>query len=192
MKILLLVALVVSATGFSMPTLAQQQKAIDPEVRKQIETVFAQFQEAYNKHDAAAISALYSPDAVEFRSWRGLLSGQDQIGRMFAFDFASGGGKMASELIHLCPVGNAICEIAHSNVADWKDQTVVIYVRDGDTWKRCMVYVNDSPQGDSVTHPELHQQIEAILVKFDQAYNRNDQSAIAALHTQDAVEVSEH
>jgi ketosteroid isomerase-like protein len=107
---------VVSAIGLSVPTLAQQQKAVDAEVRKQIEAVFTEFQDAYNKHDAAAIAALYSPDAVELRSWRGLLSGQEAIRRIFAFDFASGGGKMASELLQLCPVGNAICEIAHSNV----------------------------------------------------------------------------
>jgi hypothetical protein len=108
MKKPLVVAFVVSAIGLSVPTLAQQQKAVDAEVRKQIEAVFTEFQDAYNKHDAAAIAALYSPDAVELRSWRGLLSGQEAIRRIFAFDFASGGGKMASELLQLCPVGNAI------------------------------------------------------------------------------------
>jgi ketosteroid isomerase-like protein len=189
MKILLLVALAGSAMGLSMPTLAQRQKTINPEVRKQIEAVSTQFQDAYNRHDPAAVSALYSPDAVELRSWRGLLSGQDAIARMFAFDFASSGGKMAIELVHLCPVGNAICEIAHSNVGDWKDQSVTIYVRDSDTWKMCMVYVNYSPEEKNAIDPEVRQQIEATLGKFDEAYNSDDQAAIAALHTQDAVEV---
>jgi ketosteroid isomerase-like protein len=127
-----------------VPTLAQQQKAVDAEVRQQIEAVFAEFQDEYNKHDAAAIAALYRPDAVELRLWRGLLSGQEAIRRIFAFDFASGGGKMASELVQLCPVGNAICEIAHSNVGAWKDETMVIYVHDGESWKIGMAYLNGS------------------------------------------------
>jgi hypothetical protein len=49
MKILLLVALVGSAMGLSMPVLAQQQKEIDPEVRRQIEAVSKQFQDTYNR-----------------------------------------------------------------------------------------------------------------------------------------------
>jgi ketosteroid isomerase-like protein len=189
MRIPLVVAIVASAMGLSVPAPAQQQKAVDPEVRKQIEAVFNQFQDAYNKHDADTIAALYSPDAVELRSWRGLLSGQEAIRRMFAFDFASSTGKMVSELVQLCPVGNTICEIAHSNVREWKDETVVIYVRDGDTWKRRMVYVSYSPQGKDEVDPEARQQIEAILMKFDEAYGEDDQATIAALHTQDAVEV---
>ena len=188
MKKPLVVALVGSAISLSVPTLAQPQKAVDPEVRKQIEAVFTEFQDAYNKHDATAIAALYSPDAVELRSWRGLLSGQEAIRRIFAFDFALGAGKMASELVQLCPVGNAICEIAHSNVGAWKDETMVIYVRDGDSWKRRAVYVNYNPQEKNAVDPEVRQQIEAVLMQFDEAYNKDDQAAIAALHAQDAVE----
>jgi len=98
MKIPLVVTLVGSAMCLSVPTLAQQQKAIDPEVRKQVEAVFTQFVDAYNKHDAAAVAALFSPDAVELRSWRGLLSGEEAIRRMYEFDFASGGGKIPARL----------------------------------------------------------------------------------------------
>jgi len=175
--------------GLSVPTVAQQQKAVDPEVRKQIEAVFAQFQDAYNKRDAAAIAALHTHDTVELRSWRGLISGQEAIRGAFAYDFASGVGKMSAELVQLCPVGDAIFLIAHSTVGRWKDQTAVIYVRDGDTWKRCMIYVNYSPQENNAVDPEVRQQIEAIQTKFDEAYNADDPDAIAALHTEDAVEV---
>ena len=143
MKKPLVVAFVISAIGLSVPTLAQQPKAVDAEVRKQIEAVFTEFQGAYNNHDVAAIAALYSPEAVELRSWRGLFSGQEAIQRIFAFDFALGAGKMASELVQLCPVGNAICQIADSVVGAFKAQTVTIYVRDGGTWKASMTYVNN-------------------------------------------------
>jgi len=65
---------------------------------------------------------------------------------------------------------------------------MVIYVHDGESWKRCAVYVNYNPQEKNAVDPEVRQQIEAILMKFDGAYNKDDQAAIAALHTQDAVE----
>jgi ketosteroid isomerase-like protein len=173
----------------SIPTLAQQQKAIDAEVRKQIEAVLTEFQDAYNKHDAAAVAALYSPDAVEFRSWRGLLSGREAIRSRFAFDFASSDGEMVTELLQLRPVGNAICQIAHSNVGEWKDETAVIYVPDGETWKRRMVYVDNNPQGKNALDPEVRREIEAKVMEFDEAYKKDDPDAIAALHTLDAVEV---
>ena len=57
MKICLLVGLAVLAMGSVLPTFAQEKNAVAPEVRQQIEeieAVFTQFQEAYNKHDAAA------------------------------------------------------------------------------------------------------------------------------------------
>ena len=37
--------------------------------------------------------------------------------------------------------------------------------------------------------PEVRQQIEAALTKFDEAFNKNDATATAALYTQDAAEV---
>jgi ketosteroid isomerase-like protein len=185
----LLVALVGSAISLSLPALAQQQRAVDPEVRKQIEALSTQFDDAYNKHDAAAVAALYSPDAVELRSWRGLLSGQEAIRRTYALDFASSTGKMATEVVQVSPLGDAFYEIANSNYGEWIDHSVTIYVRDGDTWKIRMIYANYNGQGKNAIDPEVHQQIEGILAKFDEAYNQDDHAAIAALHTRDAVEV---
>jgi ketosteroid isomerase-like protein len=189
MKIPLVVALVSAGMCISLPTLAQDQKAIDAAVRKQIEAVLTEFRVAYNRHDAAAVAALYTPDAVEFRSWRGLLSGQEAIRSSFQLDFASSDGEMVSQLTQLRPVGNAICQIAHSNVGEWKDETVVIYVRDGDTWKRRMVYVNGNPQEKNALDPEVRREIEAKVMQFDDAYNKDNPDDIAVLHTQDAVEV---
>ena len=37
--------------------------------------------------------------------------------------------------------------------------------------------------------PEVRQQIEAVLAKYEDAYNKNDAAAIAALYTADAAEV---
>ena len=42
-------------------------------------------------------------------------------------------------------------------------------------------------QDKNTVDPEVYQQIEAVLTKFDEAYNKNDAAAVAALYTQDAV-----
>jgi hypothetical protein len=52
------------AIGFALPTFAQEQKTVDPETRQQIEAALMKFQEAFNKHDAAAIADLFALDAV--------------------------------------------------------------------------------------------------------------------------------
>ena len=147
MKIKLLLLLAGLAFGFVFSILAQEQRAIDPQDRQQIEAVFMKFQEAYNKRDAAAIAAIHTQDAIEVRSWvsaeGGLFSGRQAIEKMFEADFASNPGKMVNKLVQLYAIGDAICEIADSDVGGWKAQTVIIYVRDGDAWKRRMGYVNN-------------------------------------------------
>jgi ketosteroid isomerase-like protein len=53
----MIVALVVDVLGFSARALAQRA---DPELQKVIE----QYEQAFNKGDAKAIAALYTPDAL--------------------------------------------------------------------------------------------------------------------------------
>ena len=71
MKIRSPVALLALAIGFAVPTLAQDQNAVDPKTRQEIEAVAMQFVEAYGKHDAAATAALYTQDAVRVKDWSG-------------------------------------------------------------------------------------------------------------------------
>ena len=145
MKIKLLLVLAGLALGFALPILAQEQRAIDPQDRQQIEAAWMKFQEAHNKRDAAAIAALHTQDAIEVRSWvsagGGLFSGRQAIEEMFKADFASNPGKMVNKLVQLYAIGNAICLIEDSQVGGGMGQAVVIYVRDGDAWKRRMAYV---------------------------------------------------
>jgi ketosteroid isomerase-like protein len=167
-------------------TNASPTSAVDPQVRQQIETLFMKFQEAYNSRDIATIGALHTQNALEVRSWQGLASGRQALENRFKADFATNPGKMVNKLVQLYPIGDAICEIADSDVGGWKAQTVTIYVRDGDTWKASMTYVNNER---SVVDPQVLQQVEAPFIKFQEAFNNRDAAAIGALLTQDAIEV---
>ena len=69
MKIRTVVTIVGLAIGFALPGLAQEQNAVDPELRQQIEAVTKRREEAYNKHDAAAWSAFYTQDAIDVWTW---------------------------------------------------------------------------------------------------------------------------
>jgi hypothetical protein len=61
MKIGRVVTLVGLVISFASPISAQQKDSVDPEVRQQIEAVLMKFDEAFNKHDAAAIADLFTP-----------------------------------------------------------------------------------------------------------------------------------
>ena len=142
MKTLLLLALVGLAIGFMVPTLAQEQNTISPQVRQQIEALEMKFQEAYNNRDAAAIAALYTGDAVEVRTWQGTFSGQEAIREMFADDFALSPGKMVNKLleVHQTWTGD-ICGMMDTSVGLTKGHVIRIYVPSADTWKIRMTYL---------------------------------------------------
>jgi hypothetical protein len=73
MKTCVLPAIAALAIGIATPAFAQEANTVDPEVRQQIEAVLTQFDEAYNKNDAAATAALFTQDAVEV--WFGVSGG---------------------------------------------------------------------------------------------------------------------
>jgi uncharacterized protein (TIGR02246 family) len=47
-------------------------------------------------------------------------------------------------------------------------------------------------QQTNTPDPQLREQLVALTKKFDEAWNNNDAAALAALYTQDAVEVTDH
>jgi hypothetical protein len=62
MKLRLLGALVLVwlAIGFAVPGYAQQKDTVDPQIAQQIRVLASKHDEAVNKHDAAAVAALYT------------------------------------------------------------------------------------------------------------------------------------
>jgi ketosteroid isomerase-like protein len=142
MKKQLLYALVGLTIGFAMPTFAQEQNTVGPEMRQQIEAAYMNFAEAFNKHDAAAIAALYTEDAVQVWNYdnRGTASGQQAIEKRYADELALSPGNLVEKLVQLYGVGDEITPISEWSKGVWKGYKVRIYVRDLDAWKIRMEY----------------------------------------------------
>ena len=153
MKLTRLLTLAGLAIGFALPTFAQDQNTTSPKVRQQIEALFQKFQDAYNGRDIATFGSLHTQDAIEFRSWQGPATG-NAITERFAADFLGNPGKMVNKIVALYPIGNAICEIADSDVGGWKAQTMTIYVREGGIWKAKITYVNNALPTEPITSQE--------------------------------------
>jgi uncharacterized protein (TIGR02246 family) len=146
MKIRLLLTLAGLAIRFTVPTFAQQQSAVDPEVRQQIEALLVKGDEAYNKHDAAALAAGYTEDAVFVGGGGGPEPhyGRQAIEKRIALDMASYPGEVSQshELIQVYALGLDVCAIENLTIEQWKGYAILLFVREPDEWKIRMAYVN--------------------------------------------------
>jgi uncharacterized protein (TIGR02246 family) len=101
------------AISFAVPTLAQEQNTVDPEIRQQIEAAHMKFEEAYNNNDATAVAALFTQDAVEVLAWEtagGLASGQQAIKKRYETALASG-SIVSGQLVQVYAIGNDVYAI---------------------------------------------------------------------------------
>jgi ketosteroid isomerase-like protein len=89
MKTHILLAFVGLATGFILPAFGQQKGTIDPRIEQQIRVLAANHDAAINKHDPAAVAALYAQDAVRVTALNnGTFYGRQAIEKAFAkYDF---------------------------------------------------------------------------------------------------------
>jgi hypothetical protein len=83
MKIRLLGTLVALAISFALPTFGQQKEKIDPQIIEQLNAIAKKYNEAINNHDAAAMGALYTEDAI-FVTDRGPIYGREAIEKWYA------------------------------------------------------------------------------------------------------------
>jgi ketosteroid isomerase-like protein len=144
MKIPFVITLVGLAISFALQTFAQEQNTVDPEVRQQIEAALKEYDAAFNKHDAAAIAALFTQDAIEELGWEsegGAVFGQQAIEKRYTVELAGGMNNHVIKLVQAYPIGSEVCAITKETVAQWTNSAVRIYVRDADTWKIKLAYV---------------------------------------------------
>jgi len=137
----LLLALVCLAISFALPTL--EKTAVDPKTRQEIEAVAMQFAEAYNKHDAPAIAALYTQDAVRLADWNSddLLVGREAIEKGFAEYFAASFPPAVREPVQMYAIEGRIAAISEYSAGHYNGHIVRIYIRDAATWKIRMEFV---------------------------------------------------
>jgi uncharacterized protein (TIGR02246 family) len=156
MNIRLVAALIGLAISFAFPIYAQERNTVDPEVRQQIEAVGMQFIEAYNKHDAAAVAALYTHDAVRVDNPPGmgrgaLIVGRKAVEKLFETDFTGSwsSSPRVGKLVQMYAFEDSIASISEWSRAQYNGHSVQIFVRDPDTWKIRMEYNSVAPV---VTH----------------------------------------
>ena len=89
MKTRLLGALVGLAISFALPTFAQQKETVDPQLIQNLhDTIISKkYNDAINNHDAAAIAALFTEDAIFVTDTVGPLYGRQAIEKFYADDF---------------------------------------------------------------------------------------------------------
>jgi uncharacterized protein (TIGR02246 family) len=143
MKIRLLSALAGLAIGLVLPTVAQQKTAFDP--KQQIRVLAKTHDEAVNKHDAAAVAALYTQDGVLTTYDHGSFRGRKDIENVYArWYFKRQFSNYFTTVNRVTAVGNQIrstgtWSATPQNVNGGPAKDVGHYswvvVREGDTWK---------------------------------------------------------
>jgi uncharacterized protein (TIGR02246 family) len=144
MKIRFVIALVGLAIGFAAPAFAQQ--TIDPKIEQQIRMLAVKYDAAINKHDADAIAALYTQDAVFFTHHDGSYHGRQAIEKEYVKWYFKRWNKhnYATAIARVTAVGNDVratgtwtCDYSYGINDSHRDYGDVwwIIVREGDTWK---------------------------------------------------------
>ena len=81
------IALAGLVIGFAWPTFAQPKDSVGLPLAQQIRVLAAKYDAAINKHDAAAVAALYTKDGVRSSDW-GTFHGRQAIEKSYGkYDF---------------------------------------------------------------------------------------------------------
>ena len=155
MKTRLLGALVGLAISFALPTFAQQKETVDPQlIQKLDDTLRKKYNEAVNNHDAAALSALYTEDAI-FLTVTGPVYGRKAIEKWYEDGFK--GSQPKNNTATIDP--HSVRMLGPDNLTrsgEWsetgkgkngedvpiKGYFVEIDTREGDGWKICVLTGN--------------------------------------------------
>jgi ketosteroid isomerase-like protein len=147
MRIRLLLTLAGLAIGFALPISAQEQKTVDPKVRQEIEAVQVKYNEAVNKHDAAAIAALFTEDALQAWESSGGVdsnSGKKAIQRSYELGWEK--TPFVGKVVQVYAIGNDIAAIEEWSAGDWKGYKVWVFFRDINSWKIRLQYGTLAPR----------------------------------------------
>jgi uncharacterized protein (TIGR02246 family) len=149
MKIRLVVSLLGLAISFALPTVAQQKGTVDPQIDLQIRALAQKYDEAINKHDPAAVAALYTQDAVRVTALNdGTFHGRQAIEKAYAkYDFGRWQvSNYFTKVNRVTAVGNDLRSTGtwssvfyrdadHGHQCNGDGYCSWVIVREGDTWK---------------------------------------------------------
>jgi ketosteroid isomerase-like protein len=152
MKMRLVVTFAGFAIGFALPAFTQEKEEVNPfpfhavtaspQLVKHLEAINLKFDEACNKHDAAAIGALYIAKAVQVTPV-GTFSGREAIEKYFTDLWARfNDSDRVTKISYVYAFAGDLCAIGgYSVIYGWgfRQHTggylVNVYTRVGNTWK---------------------------------------------------------
>ena len=152
MKTRLLLAVAGLAIGLPLPALAQEKeeatpfryRAIpaSPQIAQQLDVINRQLDEAFNKHDAAAIAALFTTNATLVAP-SGTFSGRDGIEKYFTevfqrFNPSDQLTKISDVYAFaddLCGIGGRSVTVNSGRQIQGGGYLIRVYTRVRDTWK---------------------------------------------------------
>jgi uncharacterized protein (TIGR02246 family) len=162
-----LLAFVGLAVRFALPTFGQQTHTLDPQTTQKILAIGEAYNEAVNQHDAAALAALYTEDAV-FVTDGGPVHGRQAIEQWYAKVFEgwrpqNHAGTFDGNAVH--PIGTGGDAIwatgewsetgqgPNGSPAPIRGYWSAVDVREGDGWKIRVMAYNVSPALAPTTTP---------------------------------------
>jgi uncharacterized protein (TIGR02246 family) len=100
------------AISFTLPIFAQEKDTVDPQIVEQVRALGMKFDEAFNRHDADAVAALYTEDAVHGTLHDGTFHGRQAIEKSYANRFQRWHpNSYAGTVDRLISVGNDVRSI---------------------------------------------------------------------------------
>jgi uncharacterized protein (TIGR02246 family) len=149
MKRSILLASVSLISCFILPAFAQEENKVDPKVEQQIRLLASNYDAAINKHDPAAVAALYAQNGVRATALNdGTFHGRPAIEKAYArYDFGRWQvSNYYTRIYRVTSIGNELrstgtwCSVytregdrIHPSNGDGCWSWVI--VREGDTWK---------------------------------------------------------
>ena len=150
MKIRAVVILVGLAISFALPIFAQEKEDVKPfpftpipagpQLVQQIEAINQKFDEAFNKHDAAAVGALYTSNAVQTTP-QGSFSGREAIeGYITDLFQRHNPSDRVTKMSYIYAFGGDLCALGGWTVTidgsrKFGGYLAIVYTFVGGTWK---------------------------------------------------------
>jgi uncharacterized protein (TIGR02246 family) len=149
MKMDLLFAFIGPVSFFSFSAFAQEKSRIDSKIEQQIRVLAANYDAAINRHDPAAVAALYAQDAVRATALNdGTFYGRPAIAKAYAkYDFGRWQvSNHFTRIYRLTPVGHEVRSTGTWSTVYTREGDRIhpsngdgcwswVIVREGDTWK---------------------------------------------------------